>query len=92
MIDALATVNDTGTRWTLALVNRHPDQEVTCTVKMKDRPLEGRHGALILAGDSPDADNDIEHPDRVVPQTTTLTFTRGTVRLPPHSLVIVKLP
>ena len=89
--DAIATVNDSGKNWSIALVNRHPDKEVACTVKMKDRVLDGSYDAIVLTGDSPDAYNDIQHPDRVVPVKTKLTFTKGVVKLPPHSLSIVKV-
>jgi alpha-N-arabinofuranosidase len=58
---------------------------------MKDALLEGTHDAIILAGDSPDAYNDVEHPNRVVPEKTQLTFNKGVVRLPPHSLTIVRI-
>jgi len=91
VIDAVATMDASGGAWSIALVNRHPSKHVACTVKMKDRLLEGRHDATILAGDSPDAFNDIEHPDRVVPRTTQLTFEKGVVSLPPHSLTIVRV-
>jgi alpha-N-arabinofuranosidase len=89
--DAIATVDDSGKHWAIALVNRHPEQALACTVTMKDRMLEGEYAATVLAGDSPDSFNDIEHPDRVTPQKTTLTFTKGVVNLPPHSLTIVKV-
>jgi alpha-N-arabinofuranosidase len=89
--DAIATVNDSGKNWAIALVNRHPDQAVACTVKMKDRALAGPYDAIVLTGESPDSYNDIEHPDRVVPRKTTLVFTNGVVNLPPHSLSIVKV-
>jgi len=89
--DAIATVDESGKHWAIALVNRHPDKEVACTVKMKDRLLDGDYAAIVLAGDSPEAFNDIEHPDRVAPQQTKLAFTKGVVHLPPHSLVIVKV-
>ena len=92
MIDAVATVNESGTTWSIALVNRHPSKAVACTVKMNDALLDGRYEATILAGDSPDAFNDVEHPDRVVPEKTKLTFTKGVVELPPHSLTIVRVP
>ncbi len=92
MVDAIATVNESGASWSIALVNRHPDKQVACTVKLKDRLLEGAFAASILSGDSTDAYNDIEHPDRVIPVTATLTFKDGVVNLPPHSLAIVKLP
>jgi len=53
---------------------------------------EGHHEATILAGDSPDAFNDVEHPNRVVPEQTRLTFNNGVAKLPPHSLTIVRVP
>ena len=90
--DAIATVNELGNRWVIALVNRHPEQQLACTIKIKDLLIEGEYEALVLSGDSPDAFNDIEHPNRVAPQKTTLTFTKGVVNLPPHSLTIVKVP
>ncbi|MEI6117620.1 MAG: hypothetical protein WCP99_24025, partial [Burkholderiales bacterium] len=60
-----------------------------CTVKLGDRLLDGTFDATILAGDSPDAFNDVEHPARVVPQKTQLKFNQGVVSLPPHSLAII---
>ena len=53
--------------------------------------LDGEFEALVLSGDSPEAFNDIENPNRVTPQKRILTFTKGTVNLPPHSLTIVKV-
>ena len=91
MIDAIATVDESGKHWAIALVNRHPVKAVACTVKMKDMPLEGDYETTVLAGDSPDAFNDIEHPDRVVPRKVMLVFTKGVVNLPPHTLAIVKV-
>ena len=91
LVDAIATVNESGRNWAIALVNRHPENEVACTVKMKDLPLEGSYAALVLAGDAPEAFNDIEHPQRVVPKQAKLTFTKGVANLPPHSLTIVKV-
>jgi alpha-N-arabinofuranosidase len=92
VVDAVATVNESGRNWSMALVNRHPEKETACTVKMKDVPLEGDYTALVLAGDSPDSYNDIENPDRVVPVKTTLTFKAGVALLPRHSLIILKVP
>jgi alpha-N-arabinofuranosidase len=91
VMDAIATVDESGHQWSIALVNRHPVQSLACTIQMKDRILDGNYEALVLTGDSPDAYNDIGHPDRVVPAKRKLTFTRGAVILPPHSLTIVKV-
>ena len=74
------------------LLSRHPAKPVACTVKMKDALLDGEFVALALTGDSPEAFNDIGNPNRVTPQKTTLTFSKGAVNLPPHSLTIVKVP
>ena len=90
--DAIATVDESGKQWAIALVNRHPDEEVVCAVTMKDRLLDGEYAATVLSGDSPDSFNDIENPSRVIPRKATLAFTKGVVRLPPHSLTVVKVP
>ena len=89
VVDAIATVDESGRRWAIALVNRHPSTNVACTAIMKDTPLDGTFKATILAGDSPDAYNDIEHPNRVAPEEVKLTFKKGVATLPPHSLTIV---
>jgi alpha-N-arabinofuranosidase len=89
VVDAIATVDEPGERWAIALVNRHPSKSVACTVKMNAVPLSGDYEAMLLAGDSPNAFNDIQHPDRVSPERTRLTFRKGVVSLPPHSLTMV---
>jgi alpha-L-arabinofuranosidase len=89
--DAIATVDEAGRNWAIAIVNRHPAQKLMCMVKMPDRPLSGDYAAIELAGDSPEAYNDIEHPNRVVPVRKQVTFSQGVIELPPHSLTIIKL-
>jgi len=91
MVDAIATVDEQGEQWSIALTNRHPLADVACTVILKDKLLEGTYAATILTGDSADAYNDIESPDRVVPVKTKLAFNKGVTVLPPHSLIIVKV-
>jgi alpha-N-arabinofuranosidase len=91
MVDALATVDESGKNWSIVLVNRHPSHKVACTVKMKNVPPHGTYDATILAGDSTDSFNDIENPNRVVPIRTHLAFEHGVANLPPHSLTIVRL-
>ncbi len=91
MVDAIATVNETGKNWVIAMVNRHPEKAVACTIKMKDRLLEGEYSAVRLAGDSPDSFNDTENPNRVVPKQIALTVVNGSMSLPPHSLTLIKV-
>jgi alpha-L-arabinofuranosidase len=46
---------------------------------------------VVLQGDSPEAYNDLERPERVVPEKTKIQVTQGLVELPPHSLTILKI-
>lgn len=92
VVDAVATVDGTGDRWAVALVNRHPSETVRCTLVMGGAPVEGTFEATILAGDSPDAYNDVADPDRVAPRRVEVTAERGVVELPPHSLLVLDLP
>ncbi len=90
-IDAIATVDESGRQWAVALVNRHPAKSVACTLELGGRPLQGKHEAIVLTGESPDAYNDVDHPDRVVPQRIEIVFEKGIADLPPHSLTIVRV-
>ena len=92
VVDAIATVDQSGKQWAIALVNRHPSQPVACSVRMKEGPLDGSYTATVLTGDSSDDYNDVEYPDRVAPKEGRLTFSKGIANLPPHSLTIVRLP
>ena len=85
-------LDESGKHWAIALVNRHPEKQLVCTVTMKDRLIDGKYAATVLAGDSPDSFNDVEHPNRVTPRKMALSFTNGAGNLPPHSLTIVKVP
>ena len=59
-------------------------------MQFERQPLEGPVEAFVLAGDSADAFNDIEHPNRVAPEKKKVTLTDGVAELPPHSLTILK--
>ena len=89
--DAIATVDASGERWSIALINRHPDKAAACTVRIGAALPDGTFDATILAGESPEAYNDVDHPDRVVPEKRKIAFTRGAVTLPPHSLTIARI-
>jgi alpha-L-arabinofuranosidase len=91
VLDAVATVDEARSACAVVLVNRHPTKELSCTLKINGASVEGMHPAMVLSGDSTDAYNDIEHPDRVVPRRTQLSFANGTVLLAPHSLSIMKV-
>merc|ERR1711965_100187 len=41
IVDAIATVDGTGEKWSVAMVNRHPSDAVACTIKMGEMLLDG---------------------------------------------------
>jgi alpha-N-arabinofuranosidase len=90
VLDGVATCGD-GAGWKLAMVNRHPSDALDCKVLLGSQVLEGRVSATILSGDSPDAYNSPETPNRVVPQRCELEVRDGAVTLPPHSISILEL-
>jgi alpha-N-arabinofuranosidase len=90
-VDAVATCNSGQESWRIALVNRFPDRALPCQLILDGAPLQGSHGATVLAGDSPDAYNDMHAPDRVAPYNANLIIDDGTISLPPHSVTILEL-
>lgn len=92
VVDAVATVDKSGKQWSVALMNRHSSKAVACTLEMENASLDGTYKATILTGETPDAYNDIEAPDRVKPTVVELTFKKGVTSLPPSSLAIIDVP
>ena len=90
-VDAVATCDEARKNWRIALVNRHPSATANCGVQFDGTAATGTCQATVLSGDSPEAFNDVDRPDRVVPRRVELTFHDGTVALPPHSLTILEL-
>jgi alpha-N-arabinofuranosidase len=91
VVDGVVTANKKQTVWTIALVNRHPSKNVACTIKIKDKLLDGTYNTTILNGDNTDAFNSIKNPNRVVPEKRQLTFKQGVCQLPPHSLTFINV-
>ena len=92
VVDQLATVDAAGTRVSLVLVNRDPAASTGCEVRLGGHVLTGTYDATVLSGPSPDAYNDVDAPDRVVPVTGPVRFEDGRTTLPPHSLTVVHVP
>ncbi|MGO9968164.1 MAG: alpha-L-arabinofuranosidase C-terminal domain-containing protein [Bryobacteraceae bacterium] len=89
-LDAVVTCSDDRKRFAVALVNRHPDRQIDCKLDLSVMPRDGAVKVRLLAGDSPDAYNDVDRPDRVVPETREWKLRGGAVQLPPHSVSIVQ--
>lgn len=90
VVDAVATSDSLRTNWSVALINRDPEHFTACTVKIGDWMPEGKFKATVLSGDSPEAYNDKEKPERVKPEEVIFSVRKGIVMLPPHSLSIIK--
>lgn len=88
-LDALATAD--GDRLQVVLVNRDPTRPLTCELVVHGQPVDGVVDATVLSGDSPDAYNDADRPDRVLPEERRLVVEQGRVTLDPHSLTICEL-
>ena len=84
-------MSESGRKYALVLINRHPETSVSCTVNLGERSLDGNYPATLLTAESPDTYNDIEHPDRITPKRVECVFKDGVVSLPPHSLMIVQI-
>lgn len=91
VLDAVATVDSSGKEWSIALINRDPEKSVEFSVLLKGSPVKGTFKATMLTGDSENAYNDIENPERVTPKESVIYTEDGKVVLPPHSLTIVEI-
>ena len=87
VLDAVATCSDDRKKFALALVNRHPDLAAEWKL---DAPAGGKVKITLLAGDSPDAYNDVARPDRVTPERREWTVASAPLQLPPHSVSLVQ--
>jgi alpha-N-arabinofuranosidase len=90
-LDTAVTCDESMRSWRLALVNRHPDQPLACSLYFDSQPQSGSCAACLLQGDSPEAFNDIDRPERVYPEEVRLEVVDGALTLPPHSVVIVRI-
>jgi len=90
-LDAVVTQNDDRKRMAIALVNRHPEQAARWRLSLGTASLPSSASFTVLSGDSPDAYNDVDHPNRVIAETRTVAVSDGSIEVPPHSVGIVQI-
>jgi alpha-L-arabinofuranosidase len=90
-VDAAATCDAERKVWRVVLVNRHPTSDASCVILFDGVAATGTCAATVLSGDSTDAFNDVDHPNRVIPRKVNLPIQNGAVVLPPHSVMIVEM-
>ena len=93
IIDAVVTCNDSKTNFVIAVVNKHPEKAVAFAPDFQSLTghIPEKVSAVILSGLSPDDYNDIGTENRVVPEEKMLEIRKGSVSLPPHSLVMLNI-
>ncbi len=91
VVDAVVTHDGAHGQYHAVLVNRHADRAVTCMMMSDGVKLNGSFAATQLSGDSTEAYNDIDQPDRVFPVATQIAFADGQVVIPPHSITSVTI-
>ncbi|NLU95548.1 alpha-L-arabinofuranosidase C-terminal domain-containing protein [Chitinophaga sp. Ak27] len=91
-IDAIVTCSDDRKFYSISLVNKHPEREAECDIDLGN--IDGNASEFVLSGDSENAFNDVDTPNRVIPIKRSIVIKNGKIILPAHSLVIlnIKLP
>jgi alpha-L-arabinofuranosidase len=86
-VDGIVTASDDKKTLAIALVNKDPEKEVECNLAIG--PIKRIVETVVLSGDSPDAFNDVQHPNRVAPTNVKISLKNGKVSVPAHSLMII---
>ena len=94
VLDAVVTTDEKRTRFAIAAVNKDPARAQSLRIDFASLGMAAAPASVeaeILAGDSPDAYNDIGAENRVVPVKATLQVVDGAVELPPHSVCVISV-
>lgn len=89
--DAISSCADNGGEVRLMLVNRDPARPLSLRLKLDGHPVSGAFDTLTLSGDSPDAFNSVDTPERVTPQKGHIDIADGMATIPPHAVMSVRL-
>ena len=93
-LDTVVTTDAQRTHFVVAVVNKDPVRTLPLTIDFASlgRPTPASLSAKVLAGDSPDAYNDVGTENRVKPEAQTWKVAAdGQVQVPPHAVCIVRI-
>ncbi|MDR1762940.1 MAG: hypothetical protein LBR64_03140 [Dysgonamonadaceae bacterium] len=90
VLDAIVTCDDAQKRYVIAVANKHPEKSVSFDVQTVTGAKIKQLKATVLSGSSPDDYNDVGAETRVIPESKLLKVDKGTVLLPPHSVVFIE--
>jgi len=88
-VDAIVTCSDDKKTLSIAALNKNPERPVEINLGLGN--VSGKIEAVILSGDSTEAYNDIDNPNRVIPERKQITMKNSHVMLPAHSLTIFQI-
>ena len=88
-VDAILTSSMDKKDFTFVLVNKHPEKQAECDLGIRNTGKNAK--AYLLSGDSVDAFNDIDTPERVAPVMKSVELSNGKVVIPAHSLMILDI-
>ncbi|GCF11885.1 alpha-N-arabinofuranosidase [Dictyobacter arantiisoli] len=93
ILDASATCDASGKTVTIAVVNRHREQDLSTTLKFADNVTIESAYAYEVNGDNPNSENDFEQPNEVSIQEHHLHSGEQdiTYTFPAHSLTLLRL-
>ncbi|MHC4444917.1 MAG: alpha-L-arabinofuranosidase C-terminal domain-containing protein [Planctomycetota bacterium] len=90
-LDAVVTCDEGRNKLVMALVNRHPTDELVCEVLISGKGPNGSLPATVFSADSVDAFNDVDRPNRAVPHRGDIRCSKGKIMLPGHSVTICEM-
>lgn len=93
LLDVVLTSDENRQRYTLAVVNKSPTDDAPLALDFEGLGVKNpkRLNGTVVSGSSPDDYNDLEHPDRVVPEKHTFPVADSKVMIPAHSLVLIEI-
>jgi alpha-N-arabinofuranosidase len=92
-LDAVATLSDDQKTLSVCIINKSPSKTLELELQIPWISLRRKARLIRLSGDSPDAFNSVEHPNRVTPDTRNLDNMKqtSTITVSPHSVNILEL-
>ncbi|WP_405719922.1 hypothetical protein OG607_06495 [Streptomyces sp. NBC_01537] len=91
LIDVAATGNPESGTLSIALLNKSADSESPVRLRVNGALAADPATVTVLGAASPDAFNDVAHPDDIRPDTDRIKITDGRLTLAPHSVTVVRL-
>lgn len=92
-LDVSSTVTADGQKLFISVVNRHRQEELTTTIRVRDAQLPAEGTLHQLFHDDPNTRNDVDRPDAVAPSKAQIALQSGhaEIAFPPHSYSILEI-